>query len=680
MGSQSVVTVRFEDEIAFVEVNNPPVNVTSQAVRAGLLQAVETVNAQSGVKAAVLFCAGSTFIAGGDITEFGTIAKEPHLPDVVSAIERSVIPFIAAMHGTVLGGGFEIALGCAFRIADAKTRFGFPEVNIGLIPGAGGTQRLPRLIGALHAIDMCALGVQLNAEKLYELGGLDLVTGRDLLVCAKEFVENMPERPVALSQQETPYCLTADFEGKRTQIEARSKGASAPFHNYEAVKWSCEFSFSEATQKERALHLALRDSAESRALRHAFFAEKTAAKPAILKEVEAKEINAIAVVGGGLMGSGIALSALMAGLEVIMLERDAQAAEAGAKRVAGLIEGAVKRGKVSAEKSAKMLEAYRSSHDYSDAAHVDLAVEAVFEDLEVKRAVFAKLAPVVSEKTILATNTSYIDPMDIFEGIDGAERCIGMHFFSPAHIMKLLEVVQLPTTGKQTLASALQLGKRLRKTSVVSGICDGFIGNRMLAAFRRQADYLLADGCLPEQIDAALRRFGMPMGPFELQDLTGLQIAWANRKRQAATRPTQERYIPFGDLLCEKEHFGQRSGRGWYQYVEGERKPLADPEVEDMIMAWSARQGVVRQTFTGDEITERMLAVLVNEGFCILEEGIAERSQDVDLVQLHGYGFPRWRGGPMQYAQEVGIERIASAMQRVAEQSPQSWEIAKALS
>ena len=674
----TVVTTRFENDLAFVTIDNPPVNATSTIVRAGLMEAVARV-AASDVRAAILSCAGRTFIAGGDMSEFDAPPMEPHLPDVVAAIESCPVPWIAAMHGNVLGGGFEIAMGCAFRIAAAGTRFGLPEVNVGLIPGAGGTQRLPRLIGVEAAIDMCCSGTPRGAADMLALGGIDAVVEGDPVQAARGFAADLPPRPEAVRARAIALPEPEFFGETRLTIRKRAKGQAAPLHNFDAVKWACETDFASGQKRERELHLALRNSAESRALRHAFFAERTVAKPEAIKGVTPREVKHVAIVGGGLMGAGIAAACLNGGLQVTMIERDAEAAEAGAERVRGILDGAVKRGKSTVEERDALLEVFTASADFAAAKGAGLAIEAVFEDLDVKRAVFAELAAVMDPQAILATNTSYLDPREVFDGVANPERCLGLHFFSPAHIMKLLEIVKTPETSAGVLATGFALGKRLRKVGVLSGICDGFIGNRMLAAYRRQADYLLADGCLPYQIDAAMRAFGMPMGPYELQDLTGLQIAWANRKRQAATRDPAERYIPLGDMLCEDGRLGQRAGKGWYRY-DGGRKPVRDGEVEALIEKWSADNGIERADFSQDQIANLILAAMINEGARIVEEGIAERPLDVDMVQIHGYGFPRWRGGPMHYAEEVGVDEISVWMGAVSRQSPGSWKISTLLS
>ncbi len=647
-------------------------NATSTAVRAGLLSAVKSV-AES--KYAVIECAGRTFVAGGDMSEFDASPALPHLPDVYQAIEDSPVMFVALMHGNVLGGGFELALACDFRIAADGTRFGLPEVNVGLIPGAGGTQRLPRLIGLDASIDVACSGKILTASQLAELGGLDLIAPNDLQAAAKSFIATNPEAPTPVSKRSVKQLPTDVIEEKRAAIKKRAKGQQSPLLNFEALLWSLE-PFYIGQPKERQRHLDLRHSAESRALRHAFFSERSVARPSAIKDATAIDISKIAIVGGGLMGAGIATACLSGGYQVTIIERDLDAANAALDRVTGLIGGSFKRGKISQEKHDAQLAAFTTTDSYADAKDCDLAIEAVFEDLDVKRQVFESLSAHMRDDAILATNTSYLDPEAIFDGVANPSRCLGLHFFSPAHIMKLLEIVRTPATSADVLATGFALGKRLKKISVLSGICDGFIGNRMLAAYRREADYLLADGALPHEIDAAMCAFGMPMGPYELGDLTGLQIAWANRKRQAATRPEAERYITIADQLCELERFGQRSGKGWYRYEEGNRKPIVDPDVEAIILDYSTQQGITRKTFSPEDISSRLMAVFANEGARIVSEGIAENAAAVDMVKISGYGFPRWHGGPMNYAKEIGWSATAKTMQSVAQESPDSWTLA----
>ncbi|MCP5085374.1 MAG: FAD-dependent oxidoreductase [Rhodobacteraceae bacterium] len=668
-----LVSVRIQDDIAVVTIDNPPVNATGAKVRSGLSEAVQLCE-QEEVRAAVIVCAGRTFVAGGDISEFGKPPVEPHLPDVYQIIEDSPIPWIAAMHGTVLGGGFELAMACAFRLARTGTRFGLPEVNVGLIPGAGGSQRLPRLIGVEASLPLVTTGAMIGASELLELGGLDGVFDGDPLEAALVFARSLPPRPAPVSLRDVAPVADSFFDEARTKTTAKARGQESPVHNIDALEWATALPFSEGQLKERALHMELRETPQSRALRHAFFAERQVSKPAAIAAAAPRRITRIAVVGGGLMGAGIAFAALQAGLKVTLIERDQEAAQEGRTRITGLIEGGVRRGKLSPEKAAELEAKLNDSTDYSAAAGADLAIEAVFEDMGVKQAVFRSLAAVMDEDAILATNTSYLDPTEIMQGITNPTRCIGLHFFSPAHIMKLLEIIRLPGTSAEVIATGFDLGKRMRKVSVLSGICDGFIGNRILAAYRRQADYLLMDGATPAEVDAAMRGFGMPMGPYELQDLTGLQIAWANRKRLAASRDPKERYVEIGDRLCEGGRLGQRSGKGWYRYEESNRKPLTDNFVSDLIVKLQDEAGITRQSFSAGEITDRILAVIINEGALIVEEGIAERALDVDMVMIHGYGFPRWRGGPMNYTNEIGLDRVKAAMDAVQAQSPDSWQ------
>jgi len=674
MTEESPVTVRKDGDIAWVTLDSPPVNATSQAVRAGLERAVAEV---VGARLAVLRCAGNTFIAGGDMSEFDGPALLPHLPDVVQMIEDSDAPFLALMHGTVLGGGFEIAMGCAWRIATPGTQFGLPEVNVGLIPGAGGTQRAPRLVGMQAAIEMACKGRMYSAEELLALGGVDRIE-TDLAAAARAFAADLPVRPDPVSVRSVAPLSAADYAQMQTEIRKSAKGQQAPILNLEALQWAA-LPFAEGQPKERARHLEMRAGAESRALRHAFFAERKVMKPEAIAGATGRAVDHVAVVGGGLMGAGIAVSSLLAGLKVTLIERSDEEARAALSRVEGLLGGALSRGKITQDQYDEKMRAFSAVDTYAAAAGAGLAIEAVFEDLNVKQQVFANLAEALGAEAILATNTSYLDPREIFADIPDKARCLGLHFFSPAHVMKLVEVVATPETDADVLATGFAFGKRLKKVTVLSGICDGFIGNRMLTAYRREAEYLLADGALPHDVDAAMRGFGMPMGPFELQDLTGLQIAWANRKRQAATRDPEERYERIADTLCEQGRLGQRAGKGWYAYAEGSRTGQRDPEVEEMIRAYSAERGIRRKSYTEDEIRDRLLAVYANEGARIVEEGIAEDFAAVDVVKLYGYGFPRWRGGPMHYAETRGWAEIARIMQDVAEESPKSWVLADRL-
>lgn len=665
-----------------VEIDNPPVNATSTSVRQGLMEAVTACHNDNGEKKAViLVCKGRSFIAGGDITEFDAPPQEPHLPDVCNAIEDADLPWIAVMHGHVLGGGLEIAMSCAFRIAHKDTKFGMTEVKVGLIPGAGGSQRLPRLIGLDAAIPMLTAGQLISSNEFSSLGGLDKVHEHsNAEEIALNFLQALPSRPIPISQRNIVITDPEILVRSEAKLKALSKGDLAALANLEALQLAVETSFDKGQPIERERHLKMRNSAESRALRHAFLAERQVSKPALLKGSSPKEIKNVVVVGGGLMGAGIAFSTLMASYEVTLIERDENAVNGAKDRLSSMMEGAIKRGKITEERGKKLLNSVSFSTDYNSATDADIAIEAVFEDIEVKQNVFKSLDAVMREGAILASNTSYLDPNLIMQGLANPERMLGLHFFSPAHIMKLVEVITLDNTHPDIVATGFNFAKSLGKTGVLSRVCDGFIGNRILAAYRRQADYLLIDGATPSQIDRAMRNFGLNMGPYEMQDMAGLQIAWANRKRLAATRPKTERYVEIGDMLCEMERFGQRTGKGWYLYEEGSRSPLEDELVLQLIAEVSQKHEITRQVFSDDEICQRLLTVMINEGALIVEEGIAERDLDIDIVKILGYGFPRWRGGPMNYANEIGWEKISETMSSIQQQSPNSWQRAKRLS
>ncbi|MDX8352964.1 FAD-dependent oxidoreductase [Cognatiyoonia sp. IB215182] len=665
-----LVRTEIRDGIGWVTLDNPPVNATSTAVRAELLEAVGKVQR---CELAVLSCAGKTFVAGGDMSEFDAPPQEPHLPDVTTALENSATPFVALMHGNVLGGGFEIAMACAFRVARPGTRFGLPEVNVGLIPGAGGTQRAPRLLGWEMAFQMACLGKTFTAEALFAAGAIDLVADNPEATIA-QFKGHTPERVSERAIAPIPPSEIARFKAQAREF---AKGRAAPLHNLTALTWASQ-PFAEAQPKERALHLELRKSEESIALRHIFFAERAVTRPATLQGIAPHDLAHIAIIGGGLMGSGIAAASLIAGYKVTLIERDRQAADAARATVTKLLQGALDRGKITRSAFDAQIDALTTTDTYEAATDADLAIEAVFEDLDAKRAVFAALTRVVGPQTLLATNTSYLDPNAIFAGIDKPERCLGIHFFSPAHIMKLVEVVKADHTGDHALATAFAFAGKLRKTPVLAGVFDGFIGNRILSAYRRAAEYMLADGALPQQIDAAMRAFGMAMGPFEAQDMAGLQIAQANRQRQDATRNPDERYVTISDKLCDMGRFGRRAGAGWYAYPDGAKTGQPDPLVDELIAAYRHENGLTPCSFSETDIQTQLLAAMANEGARIVDEGIAENAAAVDVVKTSGYGFPRWRGGPMHWAETIGMSEVRSALDALEAASPGSWQRAKA--
>ncbi|MEM5472239.1 3-hydroxyacyl-CoA dehydrogenase NAD-binding domain-containing protein [Hoeflea sp. AS60] len=667
-----VVDVVIQDGHALVAIDNPPVNPLSVSVRKGLMEAVRLVNEANCATAAIV-CAGRTFVAGGDISEFAGPPPLPHLPDVLDAIEASQTPFIALMHGTVLGGGLELALACAWRIADEKTRFGLPEVTLGLIPGAGGTQRLPRVIGLERAARMAANGKPVNAKTFEEFGGLDLVFNGDQMAALAAFRDTLPARPENTSARAVE---DADLTALKAEITKSAKGADAPMIALETTALAAKLSFAEGSKIERQTHLDLRASSQSRALRRLFFASRSVTRPERLKALEPAAISHVAIVGGGLMGAGIAAASLAAGHRVTILERDVESAEAGRSRVEEIIAKDLASGRITEQKAEARRAAFAAGADYAAASDADIAIEAVFEDPEVKRAVFKQLSDVMSETALIATNTSYLDPNLISEGMPGPGRFLGLHFFSPANIMKLVEVVGTSVTSDQTMATAFAFARGLGKIPVETGVCDGFIGNRILSAYRRQADYMVADGASPYDVDKAMRSLGMPMGPYELQDRTGLQISWANRKRQLAAGTWPGRYVDIADKLCEMGRQGRGSAakKGWYDHTDGTGKP--DPEVLAMVASWRAEHGTTEQSFTTDEIVVRIMAAIVNEANLILEEGIATSDTAVDIVWTEGYGFPKHLGGPMFWAEETGMDRMREAFEAIAAQSPGSWKAA----
>ena len=513
---------------------------------------------------------------------------------------------------------------------------------------------------------MAITGQMKTAEELLSVGGIDAIA-EDIAAALPDLV-GQKVQPVSRREITPP----PSFEPFEQLAQKVAKGRQAPLHNLTALQWATD-PFKNGQPMERSLHLELRQSAESRALRHVFFAERRAVRPAALDGSVPKPVQHVAIVGGGLMGSGIATACLSVGLGVTLIERDAAATENARKTVTALLERSVKRGKMTAEAFQSSTASLKVTDNYAAAASADLAVEAVFEDLEAKREVFEALAKVVREDTLLATNTSYLNPEDIFQATPGKHRCFGLHFFSPAHIMKLVEVIQTRHSSPETLATGFDLVRRLRKTPVLSGICDGFIGNRVLIAYRREAEYLLADGALPYEIDAAMRAFGMAMGPFEAQDLAGLQIAEANRRRQDATRPAHERYVPIADRLCAADRFGVRAGAGWYRYAAGDRPPQRDDIVTDIIKDYAEEVGITRRMISPDGIQTRLLVAMANEGARIVEEGIAADDAIVDVVQTAGYGFPRWRGGPMHWAEAQGSAAIKNTLEQMETESPGSW-------
>ncbi|MDK4702605.1 3-hydroxyacyl-CoA dehydrogenase NAD-binding domain-containing protein [Rhizobium sp. CNPSo 4062] len=640
------ISAALTDGILVVTIDNAPVNALSADVRAGLMAAFDHAEKDGAVKGVVLTGTGNSFIGGADIKEFGKPPVQPHLPDVISRIEFSPKPVVAAINGVALGGGLEVALACHRRLAAPAAKLGLPEVKLGIVPGAGGTQRLPRLTGIAAAIDMIANARIVSAAEALKLGIVDGVAKGELI--AEAIVDTKTANAAALRRTGSltvPPEAADAIDKAASDALRKARSQRAPAEAIRLVRLATTVSLSEGLAEERRTFIELRDSEEAAALRHVFFAERAAGKVERLEAVAPRKIETIGIVGTGLMGSGIAVSALNGGFRVIGVEQNADAADKGRERIAGLLDKAVQSGRLDAAGREDRLGRLTVTANMQQLVQADLVIEAVFDDLTVKTELFQRLDTIVRADAVLATNTSYLDPDVIAAATQRPERVVGLHFFSPANVMRLLEVVKCKNTAPDALATALALAKRLGKLPVVSGVTEGFIGNRIFSAYRREAEYMVEDGASPLEIDAALEAYGFPMGPFAVFDMAGLEIAWARRKRQAATRDPAERYVVIADRLCEAGRFGQKTGRGWYAYPNGKR--TVDPEVTAVIEAARAEKGIVPRSFTAEEIVSRLLKAMAIEGEALLAESIAARASDIDLVMINGYGFPASKGGPM---------------------------------
>ncbi|CAB4048845.1 3-hydroxyacyl-CoA dehydrogenase NAD-binding domain-containing protein [Paraburkholderia phenoliruptrix] len=679
--SADVVTRELRGKVLLVTIDHAPVNALSADVRRGLLAAIEAADSDRSVEAVLLVGAGRNFIAGADIREFGKPPVPPSLPDVCNRIEACTKPVVAAIHGAALGGGLEVALAAHYRIAVEGAKLGLPEVQLGLLPGAGGTQRTPRLIGAKAALDLMLSGRHASAKEALALGLVDrLGASGDILaeglayahaLLAAHATARRTRDAAALSDRAASLAALA---AARTETEKKSRGLFSPLKIVDAVEAAVTQPFEEGLRVERQLFLQCLDSPQRAGLVHAFFAEREVLKAPETRDAKPRALEAIGVVGGGTMGAGIAVAVLDAGLPVTMIERDEASLARGRAHIEKVYDGLIAKGRMSAAKKAELMARWTGSTSYEALANADLVIEAVFEDLAVKKAVFAELDRVCKAGAVLATNTSYLDIDAIAASISRPADVIGLHFFSPANIMKLLEVVVPRAVSADVVATAFELAKKLRKTPVRAGVCDGFIGNRILAVYRSAADAMMEDGASPYQIDAAVRAFGFPMGPFQVVDLAGGDIGWAARKRRAATRNPAARYVQIADRLCERGWFGQKTGRGFYLYPEGSRSGQPDPEVEAIIDAERARAGITPRSFTDDKIMRRYMAAMINEGANVVHERIALRPLDVDVTFLYGYGFPRYRGGPMKYADMVGLPRILADIREFAKEDPLLWQ------
>ncbi|WP_298974243.1 FAD-dependent oxidoreductase [uncultured Roseobacter sp.] len=668
-------------DIAVLRLQNPPVNALSQEVRSGLMVGMDRAEADTGAKAVLIVGDGRAFIAGADIKEFGKTPLAPHLPDVCNRIEASRLLVVASMHGVSLGGGLEVALSAHYRIAQPEARVGLPEVHLGLIPGAGGTQRLPRITGVPAAIDMITSGRHVEAPEALSIGVIDKVAAGDPQAVGLEYTnallaQGAQRRPV--SAMPAPEAI--DWDEAYDTVLKKGRGQISPAQAVRAVQASVEMPFAEGLKAERQMFRDLMQTDQRQGMIHAFFSERAVSNLPELKGIAPRPVEAVGVIGGGTMGAGIATAALLAGLRVTLIERDDAAAEAAKARIAGNLAGALKRGKITQEAHGEMLGiALTMATDYGALKEADLVIEAVFEEMDVKKSVFRQLDEICKPGAVLATNTSYLDVNEIAASTSRPGDVIGLHFFSPAHVMKLLEVVVADQTVPEVVATGFALGKRMGKVSVRAGVCDGFIGNRILSTYRTAADHMILDGATPFQIDAALTGFGFAMGPYAVADLAGLDIGWAMRKRLAPTRDVRERVGRYPDKLCEAGHFGQKTGKGFYIYEKGKRGGVPNPEVMTLIEAERAERGITPRDFTDEEIVRRYMAAMVNEAAKVVGEGIARRPLDVDMVLLFGYGFPRYWGGPLKWADLVGLPALLSDIEGYAQEDDYFWQPAPLL-
>ena len=657
------VTVSRQGGIAVVTIDNPPVNAMSASVRKPFHDAIAALTADRAVAAVVIACAGRTFVAGADIREFGKPPERPHLPDLIAALENAGKPTVAAIHGAAFGGGLELALGCSWRVALVSAKLGLPEVKLGLLPGAGGTARLPRLVGASKALRMIVSGEPVAASQALADGLVDEVFDADLLANAIAFADQatVAEEPArrVRDREEKLFQARADLDGFDAEVAAllkKVRGLDAPGVCAEAVRNALTLPFDDALAAERAAFLALLASDQSRAQRHLFFAEREAVKiPRIGPDIIPRALRSAGVVGAGTMGGGIAMALAAGGVPVAIVEANEEALARGMARIRANCDASVARGALAPDERDRRLALMTPTIRYEALGEADLVIEAAFEDIAVKRAIFTRLDEIAKPGAVLATNTSYLDVDAIAAATGRPADVLGLHFFSPANVMKLLEIVRGNKTAPDVLATALALAKRIGKVPVVVGVCPGFVGNRMLAARSAELENLLLEGATPSTIDAAFVEFGFPIGPFAMADLAGLDIGWANRKAHG-------RAAVIADALCELGRFGQKTGRGYYRYAEGARAGAVDPEVETLVAAKSAQAGSARRQIEPGEILERTLHPMINEAATILAEGIASRASDIDVVWVHGYGFPIGKGGPMFWADMEGLTRIVERL------------------
>jgi 3-hydroxyacyl-CoA dehydrogenase len=678
-----VVTLEKRGPVGIILVDSPPVNALSHGVRQGLVDALAKALAETDVRAIVLVCKGRTFIAGADITEFGKPPVGPDIGEVIAAFDASEKPVVAAIHGTALGGGLEVALGCNYRVAVRDALCGLPEVKLGILPGAGGTQRLPRVVGFPKALEMIVGGSPIGAAEAKDVGLVDHLVGDgegDLLTAAVAYAERVAgQRPLPRAREltaqiEKARAIPGLFEKAKKDATARARGGEAPLRCVAAVKAALDLPFDEGMKEERRLFVEAVTSTESAALRHVFFAERLASKiPDVPATTPTLPIRRVAILGAGTMGGGIAMNFANAGISVILVDREQALVDKGLGIIAKNYASTVSKGRLSQADMDARMGRIAGATNWDGLAEVDLVIEAVFEEMGLKKEIFGRLDKICRKDAILATNTSTLDVDEIARSTSRPEQVIGLHFFSPANVMRLLEIVRGAKTSKTVIATSMKLAKEIGKVAVLVGVCPGFVGNRMVYALDREAQLLVQDGALPQQVDAVMTRFGFAMGPFAVGDLAGIDIGWRIRKALPKPPPGERYAGAVPDRLAEAGRFGQKTGAGVYRYEPGARAPVPDPAVEAIIVAVSKELGIERRPVRDEEILERCLYAMVDEGAKILDEGIALRASDIDTVYLLGYGFPPHRGGPMFYADTVGLAKVEARLREFVDAKGKPW-------
>ncbi len=659
------------DGIAVITMSNPPVNGLGHALRTGIMDGLKKAEGDAAVKAVVLVGSAKAFSGGADIREFNTPKSfaKPSLPEIVAALDETKKPVVAAIGGFAMGGGFELALGCHYRVAAPKAQLALPEVKLGILPGAGGTQRLPRVIPMAEAVTLMTSGNPMPAEKGKALGAIDEIVQGELLDGALGYAKKLvAEGKGARRIRDMKAKLDGEpkkfFDGVRAEVAKASKGYPAPLEIVACAEAAVSLPFDQGIAAERKGFEKLVETSESKALRHMFFAERQTSKiPGVPEETKARDVKSAAIIGAGTMGGGIAMSFVNVGIPVTLIEQKQDALDRGIATIKKNYANTVSKGRLKQEDMDKRVAMITPALELAAAKDADIVIEAVFERMDVKQDIFRKLDATMKPGAILATNTSTLDVDAIAAVTKRPQDVIGTHFFSPANVMRLLEVVRGKKTANDVLVTTMKLGKAIRKVPVVSGVCDGFIGNRMIEKYGQQSLFLIDEGCSPQQVDAAVQKWGMAMGPFTMNDMAGLDIGWEIRKRRYTERP-DFRYSKVGDRVCELGRFGQKTGKGWYLYEKGNRKPIPDPEIDKLIEAYRKEVGVKPRQVSDEEIVERLIYALVNEAALILEEGIALRASDIDMVYLTGYGFPPYRGGPMFYADTVGLPKVLASIEK----------------